>query len=293
MVSLRLAAASAVIGLALVACGDASNNTAGQWHGVGAGPSGNGQPSNSNPTPSSTNSKTDGGAPPATDSGAPQSGSFSVMVGSSSADVELRATTLPIVVTVAPTNFTGSVALTVTGLPAGVTATFDKPTVSVSGNTGASANLTLTTMSTTAVGPISAMITATAGSATQSSAITLNVKPILTLNIPMNVDAMKGTPGNPSKNVFGTFPIMITAPANIAATPIQVKIYNADSAGHCIHASNPNQGFPHDPVTNGVCNALTQKGTFDGQARAINAVGTYTFYLHDQGDLTEGQIKIQ
>jgi len=287
MVTLRLAAASAVIGLALVACGDASNNTAGQWHGVGAGLSGNGLPSNSNPS----NTQGDGGV--AKDSSAPPSGSFSVMVGSSTADVELRAATLPIVVTVAPTNFTGAVVLTVTGLPAGVTATFDKQSVNVSGNAGASASLTLTTMSTTAVGPIAAMITATSGSSTQSSALTLNVKPILTINIPMNVDAMKGTPGNPSKNVFGTFPIMITAPANLGANPIQVKIYNADSAGHCIHASNPNQGFPHDPVTNGVCNALTQKGQFDGQARAITAAGTYTFYLHDQGDLTEGQIKVQ
>lgn len=292
MISLRLAAAS-VLGLALAACGDASNNTAGQWHGVGAGPSGNGQPT-STPTPSSTSTAgSDGGAPPAQDSGSSQSASFNVMLGSSSADVELRNSTQPVVVTVAPNNFTGTVNLSVTGLPAGVTATFDNAALAVSGSTGASAHLKLTTTSDAAVGTINAMVVATSGSTTQSSALALNVKPILTITIPMNVDAMKGTPGNPSKNVFGTFPIMITAPANIAATPIQVKIFNADSAGHCIHASNPNQGFPHDPTTNGVCNTLTQKGTFDGQNRAINATGTYTFYLHDQGDLTEGQIKIQ
>lgn len=285
-------AASAVTALALVACGDASINTSNEWHGVGGGPS-SGQPGGgSTPTPSSTAGK-DAGAPSAQDSGSSQSASYSVMLGSSTTDIELRANAMPIVVTVAPNNFNGPVSLSVTGLPAGVTGTFDNATLNVSGTTGASTNLTLTTMSTAPVGPIAAMIVATSGSTTQSSALTINVKPVITLTIPMNVDAMKGTPGNPSKNVFGTYPIMITAPANISATPIQVKVFNADSTGHCIHASNPNQGFPHDPVTNGVCNALTQKGQFDGQARAINAAGTYTFYLHDQGDLTEGQIKIQ
>jgi hypothetical protein len=276
------------VGVALAACGDASINTAGQWHGVGTGPGGD-TPTSTAPT---STSGTDASAPPQ-DSGGSQSASFNVMLGSTSADVELRNSAQPVVVTIAPNNFSGAVNLTVTGLPAGVTGTFDNATVNVSGNTGASAQLTFTTKSDTPVGPINAQIVATSGSATQSSPITVNVKPVLTITIPMNVDAMKGTNGNPSKTVFGTFPIVITAPANIATNPIQVKVLNADSAGHCVHASNPNQGFPHDPVTNGVCNALIQKGQFDAQNRAITATGTYTFYLHDQGDLTEGQIKIQ
>ncbi len=286
MIALRLAAA-VTFGLALAACGDASNNTAGQWHGVGGGPV-------SQPTASPENTGHDAGAPSAQDSSTPpQAGAFSVMLASSSADTELRNSTQPLVVTVAPNNFTGAVTLSVTGLPVGVTASFDTATLNVSGSTGASAHLTITTKSDTPIGPIAAQVVATAGSVTQMSALAINVKPILTVTIPMNVDAMKGTPGNPSKTVFGTFPIVVSAPANIGANPIQVKIFNADSASHCIHASNPNQGFPHDPTTNGVCNAPTQKGQFDGQNRAITATGMYTFYLHDQGDLTEGQIKVQ
>ena len=68
---------------------------------------------------------------------------------------------------------------------------------------------------------------------------------------------------------------------------------NKDSAPHCIHAGQAGQGFPHDPVTNGVCNTLTATNQFDAQKRLVTATGTYGFYIHDQGDLTEGSIKIQ
>ncbi len=285
MSALRLSLAALCIA-SLAACGDASVSTAEQWHGVGG----------SNPPSASSG----GGAGAAADAGAPkpgsgnpQSGSFTVLTASPSADVELRNVTQPLLVTVAPTGFSGAVSLSVTGLPAGVTASFDKSSVTVSGTTGASAQLTLTTKSDVISGAIKLSVVATSGATTATAPLTLNVKPVLTIAIPMNVDAMKGTPGNASTKAFGDFPIVVSATANLSAAPIVVKFLNKDSSGHCIHASNMNQGFPHDPSNNGVCNALTQKDQFNATARAINATGTYKFWLHDQGDLTEGAVKVQ
>ncbi len=85
-----------------------------------------------------------------------------------------------------------------------------------------------------------------------------------------------------------------TAPANLGtANPIAVKFLNLDSAPHCIHASNATQGFPHDSVTNGVCNTPMQTNQLDQTAHNVNAKGSYLFWLHDQGDLTDGMINIQ
>lgn len=289
---IRLLVSSALLA-SLAACGDASVNTSEQWHGVGGGAGGGGGGSFSGGGSQSGGGDAGSMMQAASDGGGAQTQSLSVMLGSASADVELRNVTAPIVVTVAPTGYTGAVNLTVTGLPAGVTAAFDTPTLMMAGSTGASAHLTLTTKSDVAIGPANLQVVATGGAVTANGALTLNVKPVLTITIPMNVDAMKGTSGMPSKTAFGDYPIMIAAPTNISANPVQIKFYNADSAGHCIHASNATQGFPHDPVNNGVCTALTMKNQFDAQARNVIATGTYTFYLHDQGDLTEGQIKIQ
>lgn len=270
-------------------CGDASGTASNQFTGVG-----NNNPNQQNPS----NGGNDGGGGGGSDAGTTPvdagqvSASFDIMLDKSTTDVELRAS-VDVQVTVAPKNYTGTVTLDVTGLPAGVTAKFASTTLSVSGNAGQTTTLTLTTKSDVAPNLTNLMVRGTAGSNVGSAALALNVKPVITITIPTNVDALKGTNGNPSMNAFGDFPIVITAPTNISATPVEVKFLNKDSAGHCIHASNPGQGFAHDPVNNGVCNALIPQNGMSGQQRKVNATGTYTFYLHDQGDLTRGQIKIQ
>lgn len=277
-----------LLAFGLVACGDASGNSTGQFTYVG----GNG---NGNPNGESDAGGGGGGGSDAGGGGSDASittASFDVLLDKSASDVELRSS-VDIQVTVAPKNFTGAVALSVTGLPAGVTAAFASTTLNVTGTTGQTTKLTLTTKSDTAASLQNLQVTGTSGGKTGQAALALTIKPILTITIPTNVDAMKGTQGNPSTNAFGDYPIVITAPTNIAANPVEVKFVNKDSAGHCIHASNPGQGFAHDPVTNGVCNALIQQNQMSGQARKVNATGSYVFYLHDQGDLTRGQIKIQ
>lgn len=275
--------------LALAACGDASTTHSNDFTGVGNG---------TVPGLDSGVSVGKDGGVTGTDSGlgAPDTGvvtsAFDIMLDKTAVDVELR-NAVDVQVTVAPKNFTGAVTVDVTGMSAGVTFKLATATLNVSGTTGATTLLTIMTKSDVAPALNSLMVKATSGANTATTPLAVTVKPLITITIPTNVDALKGTAGNPSKNAFGDFPVLITAPANIAATPVEVRFLNRDSAPHCIHAGQAGAGFPHDPVTNGVCNALTAKDQIDAQKRLVTAVGTYGYYLHDQGDLTEGSIKIQ
>ena len=77
--------------------------------------------------------------------------------------------------TVAPLNgFTGSVALSVSGLPTGATASFSPTSVSGSG----SSTLTVSTSSSTPTGASTLTITGKSGSLTHTTAITLNVNAV-------------------------------------------------------------------------------------------------------------------
>jgi len=280
---------SACAALAL-ACGDASNITSNHWAGVGTGNGDNGGADDGGTSSSSDGSTT---ADVSLPDGGSQTASFQVMTDKTSYNVELRATTV-VQVTIAPQGFTGTVNLAVSGLSTGVTGSFNPTSVSVSGTTGATSMLTLTTLESVIPATTPFTVTATSGSASANAAPSLVVMPQITIQIPTNVAAKAGTTATPSTDAFGNYPIVINAPANFSATnPIVVKFLNNDSSPHCIHASNATQGFPHDAVTNGVCNTLMQKGQFDQTAHNVNTKGSYLFYLHDEGDTTDGMIKIQ
>lgn len=289
MPSVRLAAV-ACAALAF-ACGDASNTTSNHWAGIGTGGGGdNGSFDDASAGGDVGSTSSEGGA--SLDGGA-QTESFHVMTDKTTYAVELRSTVV-VQVTVAPQGFTGAVSLAVSGLTTGVTGAFNPASVSVSGTTGATSMLTVTTLESVLPATTPFTITATSGSATATSAPSLNVMPQITIQIPTNVEALAGTSGNPSTNAFGNYPIVLNAPANLSATnPLVVNFINNDSAPHCIHASNATQGFPHDAVTNGVCNTLMNKGQMDQTAHNVNTKGSYAFYLHDEGNTTDGMITVQ
>lgn len=272
-------AVALVAALALAACGDASTTHSNDFTGVGR----TGSDSGGGGSDSGGGGGSDGGVT-LPDSGL-ATASFDIMLDKAAVDVELR-NQVDVQVTVAPKNFTGAVTVDVTGMSAGVTFKLASATLNVSGTTGATTLLTLSTTSDVAPALNNLTVKATSGATTASAPLALNVKPILTIIVPTNVDALKGTPGNPTKNVFGDFPIVITAPANIANTPVEVRFFNKDSVAHEIHAAQAGAGFPHDPGT-------FPSNSLDPQKRLVTATGTYGFYLHDQGDLTEGSIKIQ
>jgi hypothetical protein len=205
-----------------------------------------------------------------------------VTLAQSALTVDLRATTTADV-TLAPTNnFTGSVALSVTGLPSDVTASFDNPNVTMTG-TAATAKLTLTTLSSTKIVPVHFTVVGASGAVTNNATGDLTIKPVITLTIPVNADANAGTQGNPRTDAFGAYPIVISHPPSF---PVTVNIKNLDSTPHEIHADQASEGFPHGSGTIG-------QNQMDSP-RDVTAADTYDFYLHDEGAaITVGRIVIQ
>lgn len=239
---------------------------------IGGTPGGSGNGSGASQTPGNNNNNSDPPAP------AP-AGSFAVMTSANAAAIDLLTST-ELMVTVAPTNFTGAVTLSVDNLPADTTAVFEPATLNVSGMAGATAKLTLTATSKVKPAAYNLNVTAKSGALSQQAVFALTVRPELTLRIPLN--AMKGDP-----NMFGAPEYVITAPDNFGANaPITLKILNADTTPHIIHGPG-SDGFFH-----GNTGTPLQQNQAD-QPRRLTAKRIYNFYLHDQGTPNTGRIVIQ
>jgi hypothetical protein len=201
--------------------------------------------------------------------------------------VQLLATAT-VQVSVAPNGYSGTATLTAGTPPSGITAAFDKPTLTLDGETAATATLTLTTATSAAPGSVPLAVNVTAGGATQSTALSVTVQSVITLHIPSGVNDMGATVSNPNTTAYGPYPITIVAPAGISAqNPVTVYFQNDDDVSHEIHADDQAQGFGHDPGSFGA-------GKMDPYVRKVNSTGTYDFYLHDQGaPITPGRVFIQ
>src|SRR6266478_5169837 len=98
-------------------------------------------------------------------------GSLTIVQGTSGAST----------VTVTPLNgFNSSVSLSASGLPSGVTASFN-PTSTPSSGTASSSTLTLTASSTATTGTVTVTVTGTSGSLTKTTTISLTVQSVPTL----------------------------------------------------------------------------------------------------------------
>jgi hypothetical protein len=292
----------------LIGCGsDGSSSGIGYWRGGGPVGGEPGQPSGGTPgTPSGNQNNAGGsggsggspGAPAPTgtspggggvDASAPPPApmSYAVTLDKSTATIDLAAQQT-YQVSVAPTGYRGGVALSVTGLPTGVTGSFDKSSLTLDGATTATATLTLKTATDTAPGDVAFSVVAAGGANNMTASSMLTVSSVLTITIPSGVDNNGGSTGNPVMDAFGPYPIAITAPANLSsANPVTIHFYNGDSVPHEIHASAPGAGFPHGSGEFG-------PGQTEPTKRAVNMKGTYDFYLHDQGGpSTVGRIVIQ
>jgi plastocyanin len=201
--------------------------------------------------------------------------------------VQLMATAT-VQVSVAPNGYSGSVDLTAGTLPTGITAAFDKPTLTLDGETTATATLTLTTATSAPPGAAPVTVNVTAGGMTQSTLVSVTVESTITLHIPSGVNNTGATVSNPNTTAYGPYPITIVAPSGISASnPVTVYFMNDDDVSHEIHADDQAQGFGHDPGSFGA-------GKMDPYVRQVNAAGTYDFYLHDQGSpITPGRVFIQ
>jgi hypothetical protein len=285
-----------VAALAL-ACGDGSDLPSGRWQAGGAGSGARPATGSSSGGPGAAGSSS--GAQAGSSSGTTSTGSSSgstppaappnlgVSVDQASLQMQLLASST-VHVSVAPNGYSGSVTLAAGTLPAGVTATFNPPTLALDGSSAGTATLTLATIDSTPPGTVSLDVQATADGATAHASVSIEVQSVITIHIPAGVNNLGGTVGSPVTSAYGPYPFKIVAPQNMSAsTPVTVYFMNDDGQSHEIHADNPDQGFGHDP---GPFNAHSM----DPYVRQVNAVGSYDFYLHDQGaPVTLGLVEIK
>jgi hypothetical protein len=170
-----------------------------------------------------------------------------VSVAQSAVQLQLLAKTT-VEVTVAPNGYAGSVQLSAGTLPGGVTASFDKPSLTLDGSTASTATLTLQTDTNAPPGPVPVAVDVTAAGTTKSASVSLTVQSVITLHIPKGVNGQGATITNPDTTAFGPYPIAIVTPQGISAqNPVIVYFQNDDTVSHEIHADATAQGFGHDP----------------------------------------------
>ncbi len=322
--SVAHALVAAAVPLACLACGDGSDLPAGRWQSGGASTAGGGASGSSSggsaatgsSSSSGSGSSSSGGSATGSGSGGAASGSssgdtssgtasssggsgggsggtppahppdLSVSVDQASLQMQLLANAT-VHVSVAPNGYAGSVTLGAGTLPAGVTATFSPATLTLDGTSAATATLQLATVDRTAPGTVALDVQATADGTTAHASVSLEVQSILTIHIPAGVNNLGGTVQDPVTSAYGPYPFKIVAPQDIATSPVTVYFMNDDAVSHEIHADNPQQGFGHDPGAFGA-------HSMDPYVRQVTAVGSYDFYLHDQGaPITIGLVEIQ
>lgn len=216
-----------------------------------------------------------------------QASNVAVTLAQTAVQMQLMAQTT-VQVSVAPNGYAGTVQLAPGTLPAGLTASFDKSSLTLDGTTTATATLTLTTETNAPPGDAQVDVAVTAAGTTKTASVTATVQSVITLHIPQGVNNMGASIANQNTTAFGPYPITIVAPKGISAqNPVTVYFQNDDTVSHEIHADAQGQGFGHDPGSFG-------PGKMDPYVRKVNTAGTYDFYLHDQGSpKTIGRIHIQ
>jgi hypothetical protein len=256
-----------------------SSGTTGSSGGSGGTSSGTGSSSGGGGSSSGSGSSS-GGTPPANPP------NLGVSVDQGSLQMQLLANGT-VHVSVAPNGYAGSVTLGAGTLPAGVTATFSPATLDLDGNTAGTATLTIATVDNTPPGTVTLDVQAMADGTTAHASVSVEVQSIITIHIPAGVNNLGGTVQSPVTSAYGPYPFKIVAPQNISSSPVTVYFINDDGTSHEIHADNPDQGFGHDPGPFGA-------HSMDPYVRQVNAVGSYDFYLHDQGaPITIGLVEVQ
>lgn len=144
--------------------------------------------------------------------------------------------------TVTPSNgFDGTVSFAVTGLPAGVTAFFSPDQVPL---TSAPVDVTMSLRSKSDLTGTLGMpltITATSGTISSSTPLTLDLLQEVLITIPKGVNL--GTAQQPNTTAFGAVSTTV-----IFVNPgTKVTFINMDTRNHEIHANNNATGLQHEP----------------------------------------------
>ena len=179
-----------------------------------------------------------------------------------------------VTINVSGNGATGTATLALKNAPAGFTATFNPPSVTL----GATAiPVTMSVKAASDMDPassVAAMVELTAGGAASTTTFGITVLPELLVVIPKGV----ATTANPT--AFGAASI----PAKLIGTGTKITFVNMDGIEHRIHADGTG-GLAHEPN-----NMAANGGSYTGQV--INAKGTIGFYCHIHPGM-KGSLNIQ
>lgn len=194
-------------------------------------------------------------------------------------------------------GFTGSVALSATGLPAGATATFAPATITV-GATAVSAKLTISAPVTTVPSapntssPV--VVSAKSGNTTATANANFRVNPRAVLTIPMNIDALRAAGvGTVYRNEWGTeFGQTQTPLSTQVGNGIVFTVFNADSKPHIIHGVN---GFAHGDNGNPIQPNAFEISNGQPRTRTLNVGANVNGYPHEgaNGPSASFRIRVQ
>ena len=217
--------------------------------------------------------------PPAPGSGG-QAGAFSVTLSTNTPSADMEGS-VPIDVTLTPTDFAGAANITVTGLPANVTA--DPLSINLGASPGTGRLVIKVAAGAVASAPNTGypiQIVATSGARSANATASFKVNPKITLRIPVNLDALRAAgAGTVYKNEWGT--AFGTAPVPLrtqAGNGIVVNVYNADSAPHSIHGAN---GFAHGDTANPIAANSFEMQNGAPRIRTLNVGASSNGYPHE------------
>jgi hypothetical protein len=217
----------------------------------------------------------------------PLPATFVISLSDMTPKMELRAT-LKLTISIAANGYRGPVTLSTEGLPADLSVTLERITVTLTGAGTESIALMLTSPSTSTSGDSPFKVRGTADTGVVSTSATLTIQPTITFTIPPGTADMAATATAPITTLFGDYPTIVNATANLTTTPITVRFFNADSVPHNVHGDLPQYGFFHDNV--GGAGVLA--GAF-GPDRHLISAQTYNFSLHDTGEKIRGRLVVQ
>lgn len=224
-------------------------------------------------------------------------GSIDVAVSNATPAIDLGKS-IDIDVTVTPKDgFTGSVALSVTGLPAGATATFNPTSVTV-GASPVTAKMTISApVTTTASAPNTSsalVVSAKSGNLSATANANFRVNPKAVLTIPMNIDALRAANvGTKYLDQWGAEYGATQAPLTTqAGNGIVFTVFNADSKPHIIHGAN---GFAHGDTANPIAPNSLEMTNGAPRTRTLNVGASVNGYPHEgaNGPSASFRIKVQ
>ena len=187
-------------------------------------------------------------------------------------------------------GFSGNVALSVSGLPSGVTASISpNPATLTSTSSGVNSTLTLTASSSAATGIFAVTVTATSGKITSTTTFPLTVStPNFTVSVPGNVSMGLGTSTTATVSVNENYGF--TNPVNLSISGLPTGV----SASISLNPSTGNSQLTltaanSAAIGSSVVTITGTSGKITSSATFILTIGSPTFTLSDPGTLNIGQ----